>query len=997
MVFFGLFMYELCSILRELKIKKKSMNLKTLLLLVVMIVTSVLTAQEGEAPTTIIEGTFIGKTIPLRDFPTVSENNNTDPKDIIIVPNNFRANEKVNQNALPLGFDQIAQTQVGQITARALEQNFIGATNTGATPPDPTGAVGPNHYVHSVNSIVSIFDKTGVLLTGPVALGTFLGIPSNSGDPIVMYDQLADRYFVSEFGSLNNSLAIGVSETNDPTGAYNVYQFPFDSFPDYPHYSIWHDGYYLTANKGGPNKVYAIERDVMLAGGASPQIIGFPLPGFVGNSNTVLSPEPANLLGTTFSADTPAYVTYLQDDGWGGGIANDHLKIWEMDIDWVTAANSTISSTPLEVPTAPFDSVFAPFGSGDVAQPGTSQKIDMIGGIISYAANYRNFGTHNSWLITFLTDVDGNDLGGIRWIELRNDATNDWSIYQEGTYAPADGNSRFMGSAAMDAAGNIGMAFNIASATMPAGIRYTGRFAGDPLGEMTIAETEIVEGVGVQTFSNRFGDYSHLTMDPNNFTFWHTAEYFTANNQWASRVASFSLSGGFTTDVGSSNIITPSNGLLTNAEVVEISVRNFGSAPQSTIPLELWLDGNLMATETFTGTISAGSIETFTFAQTLDLSTPGQTYSIEARTALASDEFSANDSATKEVTHLLANDVGALEITSPESGSGLGLVTVSVNIKNFGATAQTGFDVQYTIDGGAPVVESFTATINSEEEALFDFATQGDFSALGSYTIVVSTALAGDQEASNDEATVVVENVVCQPSMNCSFDDGFQLFSVTDINNPSGCEGYADFTAQVANLSQGSTNELTITTGYGDQFVNVWIDYNDDFNYSADELVVDNYEIADGQAGGTYTETIDLVVSAAATLGSHTMRAKSNWNAPVPTDACEETTYGETEDYTANIGVLGLSDIAINNSEMVISSSDNKQFEVLLTSSLDETIYAGIYNMLGQQLSVKTTNRNDANGYRFTLDMSSAASGVYIIKVGTLGSTSSKSERIIVK
>ena len=92
-----------------------------------------------------------------------------------------------------------------------------------------------------------------------------------------------------------------------------------------------------------------------------------------------------------------------------------------------------------------------------------------------------------------------------------------------------------------------------------------------------------------------------------------------------------------------------------------------------------------------------------------------------------------------------------------------------------------------------------------------------------------------------------------------------------------------------------------------------------------------------------------------------------------------------------------MSDIAINNSEMVISSSDNKQFEVLLTSSLDETIYAGIYNMLGQQLSVKTTNRNDANGYRFTLDMSSAASGVYIIKVGTLGSTSSKSERIIVK
>ena len=143
--------------------------------------------------------------------------------------------------------------------------------------------------------------------------------------------------------------------------------------------------------------------------------------------------------------------------------------------------------------------------------------------IISYAANYRSFGGHNSWVITFNVDVDGNDTSGIRWIELRNSGVGPWALYQEGTYAPADGNSRFMGSAAMDAAGNIGMGFNIASATLPAGIKYTGRYDGDPLGQMTVAETDIVEGVGVQTFSNRFGDYSHLTMDPDNFTFWHTA------------------------------------------------------------------------------------------------------------------------------------------------------------------------------------------------------------------------------------------------------------------------------------------------------------------------------------------------------------------------------------------------------------------------------------------------------------------------------------------
>ena len=98
---------------------------------------------------------------------------------------------------------------------------------------------------------------------------------------------------------------------------------------------------------------------------------------------------------------------------------------------------------------------------------------------------------------------------------------------------------------------------------MEPGIRYTGRYFDDPLGTMTVEETTIIEGQGVQNFSNRFGDYSHLTMDPDDFTFWHTAEYFSANNQWRTQVASFSLSSGFAQDVGVNNIINPTNGIFT--------------------------------------------------------------------------------------------------------------------------------------------------------------------------------------------------------------------------------------------------------------------------------------------------------------------------------------------------------------------------------------------------------------------------------------------------
>ena len=955
-------------------------------------------AQNTERASSVAYGQFVRKTMPLRDFPTVTPQEYR-INEITIVENNLRANEKVNQQAYPQdGVDPLRQRDFGGIARMPIEENFDGLNNNeggGFTPPDPSGAAGPNHYLNAVNVAIKIFDKQGNTLAGPTMLGTFLGSPSNSGDPIILYDHLADRYFVSEFGT-GNSFLVGVSDSPDPTGAYNVYQFNLDAFPDYPHYSVWHDGYYVTANKFSGNTTYVMDRAAMIAGDPNPAIVGFNLPGVVNNNNTVFSPEPANLTGVDFPPGAPGYIVYLQDDGWGGGIANDHLKVWEITMDWNNPSNSSISQ-PFEIPTDPFDSVFAPFGTGDVAQPGTNQKIDMIGGIISYAANYRSFGGHNSWVITFNVDVDGNDTSGIRWVELRNSGIGPWSLYQEGTYAPADGHSRFMGSAAMDAAGNIGMGFNIASATLPAGIKYTGRYDGDPLGQMTVAEASIVEGIGVQTFSNRFGDYSHLTMDPDNFTFWHTAEYFTANNAWRSRVAAFTLSSGFNADIGVSNISQPENGLLTANETVEVAIRNFGLSAQSNFPVELYLDGNLVATETFTGTINSNEALPFTFAQTVDLSNSGQTYTLEAKTNLTGDEFAANDEYIKEVRHLLASDVGVSEITAPSSGSGLGLETLTVTLENFGALTQANFDVTYTVNGGAPVTETYTGTLDSQQSTNFSFTQQLDLTALGPYEITVSTALSGDQDPTNDSVSATVTNLLCQPNLNCSVGDGFQLFAVNEINNPSGCEGYGDFTAQVANFDQDTVNDLTVTTGYGDQYVTVWIDFNDDFSFTSDEKVVNNYVIAPGQSAGSFTETMALTIPAGANPGTHLMRAKANWNAEVPENACEETNYGETEDYTANIGGLNSSDYVFSAAELLVRESDNDQFDIELRTPYQGPLYFALYNVLGQQLKFKTLAQSGPDLYQIKLDMAQAASGVYIVKLSGPELKTYQSAKLIVR
>lgn len=595
-------------------------------------------AQTKFPPVSIAEGTYLGETMPLRDFPTVDEFHGT-TEDATEVPISMRTPGRLNENALPVGDDPLKQTEPTFRQPGPPIQNFDGIAineSGGFIPPDPTGAVGPNHYVVAVNISIKIFDKAGSLLVGPTSLGAFIG--GGNGDPIIIYDRLADRYFLSQFRIATDSLIIGVSTTSDPTGSYHLYNFPLNSFPDYPHYSIWPEAYFLTANKSGQT-TYALERDVMLVGGSSPQIMGFPLPGLVRNPNTVFSPEPAHLLGETAPANVPGYIVYLQDDAWNG-IDDDHVKVWEIDIDWDT--NSTISS-PQEILVAPFDSFFFPFGQGDVEQPGTSNRIDNIGGVISYMANYRSFPSHNSFVLNFNADIGGTT-SGIRWIELRNTGVGPWSLYQEGTWTIADGDGRFMGSNSIDEEGNIALAYNVGSDATRVGIRYTGRLESDPLGQMTMNEESIIESNGVQTNTNRFGDYAQMTLDIDNRTFWHTAEYFPNNNFWTTRIASFKFIADKTDDVGVYNFVTPGFvGPYTNAETVEVNLFNYGTDPQSNFDVELFVDGSPVATETYTGTIAPGGSDTFTFSQTIDISNPGQTYTVEARTDLSGDEYSPND------------------------------------------------------------------------------------------------------------------------------------------------------------------------------------------------------------------------------------------------------------------------------------------------------------------------------------------------------------------
>lgn len=466
-----------------------------------------------------------------------------DPRTVTKIRNNMRNAPKTNPDALPLNGDPAVQTKNPVRAPQDVLLSFDGINiNEGmAVPPDPTGAAGPDHYVHAVNRVISIFDDEGVLLEGPILLGDFFENGISDGDPIIMYDQLANRWFISEFFDDENALLIAVSTTGNPLGNYNIYQFDLDSFPDFPHYAVWPDGYYLTANKSG-EVAYVLDRLAMIDGDSNPEIVGFTLPGLIRNSNTVFGAQAANLLGQDLPpADTPGYFVYLQDDAWPG-VVFDHLKIWKVDPNFDNDDVGTIS-VPQIIPTADFDSTFQPFGDGDIAQPGTPQNIDNLGGVISYMTHLRAFDDHNSLILNFNVNLGVGDTSGIRWYELRNQTDDDFTIFQEGTWTLPDNLSRFLGSMCMNRFGDIALSYNTANFQNLVDIRFTGRLAGDPLNEMSFQETLVADSGGPQTFSNRFGDYSQMTIDPDDETFWFTTEYFLDIDFWSTRVTHFSLDG----------------------------------------------------------------------------------------------------------------------------------------------------------------------------------------------------------------------------------------------------------------------------------------------------------------------------------------------------------------------------------------------------------------------------------------------------------------------
>jgi hypothetical protein len=459
----------------------------------------------------------------------------------------------------PRDEDQVCQKTVGTGEIPGPDTSFDAFTNLcNCSPPDSDGDVGPNHYVVMVNLHFAIYAKTGVQVMAPVANNTLwsgFGGPcqtTNAGDPVVLHDQLADRWIFTQFTNPGPPFfnCFAISTTPDPTGPYFRYQIPVPSnvLPDYPKWGVWPNAYFLSTREVGAGIIgaYALDRAAAIAGNPAAQIISFAA-SVGGQPNGGDGLLPTDLDGTTLPPPgSPNYFVGTMDQGGPYGAPQDALTFWRFNADFVTPANSTFALTNT-IPVAAFTSVMpapCPNTRQCIPQPATANRVDHLGyrQRPTMRLAYRNFGTHESLVTTQSVDA-GTGMSGMRWYEIRTPGTTP-TLFQQGTYAPGltDGIHRWMGSIAMDRAGNMALGFSAGNATLFPSVRYTGRLVTDPLGQMPQGEASIHEGTGSQTASARWGDYTAMTVDPvDDCTFWYVNQYLPVNsgNQWRIRVGSF--------------------------------------------------------------------------------------------------------------------------------------------------------------------------------------------------------------------------------------------------------------------------------------------------------------------------------------------------------------------------------------------------------------------------------------------------------------------------
>jgi hypothetical protein len=533
----------------------------------------------------VIDGIYQGESPPVSTLPVLP---------VIPGPLRTRDNESLQGGGSTNAHDPLVQHRKGTGPISAPIQNFDGIclpfgppcaqpSSCSCLPPDTDGEAGATQYVQMVNTDFAVYSKTGAVLRTATPINELWANTNgeckihNDGDPVVVYDQLARRWLLSQFiatpsgdpGDDQYGECIAVSTTSDATGSYHLYEFDFgtDVFFDYPKIGVWPDGYYMMANEFPTNSVtsagtgvFAFERSQMLSGGPA-RVVFFDESQHNPPGGQYIGMLPGDLEGTSQpAAGSPNWFAEVDDPTGVPPTGNDpgfDLRMWAFHVDWSNPANSTFGNNGAPnttLPVAPFVRPQCVYGYGDcVPQKGGPQQLDVLGDRLMFRMPYRKLSNNTASILLNNSVQTPEGKVGIRWYEVRIPRGGSPSVYQQGTYAPDDTTTnplwRWMGSIAEDKNGDIALGYSASGPNDYPSIRYTGRAAGDPLGQMTQTEQVGFTGTGPQTeVEGRWGDYSDLTVDPaDDCTFWYTQEYLAEDvvliGTWRTRIVSFKFPG----------------------------------------------------------------------------------------------------------------------------------------------------------------------------------------------------------------------------------------------------------------------------------------------------------------------------------------------------------------------------------------------------------------------------------------------------------------------
>jgi hypothetical protein len=432
-------------------------------------------------------------------------------------------------------------------------------------PPDTNGEVGLNHYILAVNSAYAIYDKaTGAQVAAFTENSLFSGGPTgtlcdteSAGDPVVVYDQLANRWILTNFAFVSFPgpgpffQCFAVSQTSDPVaGGWFLYAVRIDqgavpagTLPDYGKFGHWNDGcLYMGANAFG-----AASGSIFASFSLNDMENGLPLTGAVGIANLGSSLFPTNLLGTQpGQLPPPGTPNYF--------VRNASTTTYEVRT-FTPGPNCGAGGTMSAATVVSHVSAPPPNNAPQPNDPGSLHNLDSLGTRIMQKVQYRKVGSAESLWVVNTTRTPAALIAPL-WGQLDvTGGTIATTPVQGGIHAPDNTLYRWMGSIAADQDGNVAIGYSTSNGVAPnfPSIAYAGRLATDPPNTLPQTETQLIAGGGSQLFDcgggpcRRWGDYSSMSVDPtDDCTFWYTNEYYPNQTEgdpprsnWHTRIGSF--------------------------------------------------------------------------------------------------------------------------------------------------------------------------------------------------------------------------------------------------------------------------------------------------------------------------------------------------------------------------------------------------------------------------------------------------------------------------